>query len=156
MLNKITFSLDSLTQSYGRKTPLFPKRCDVMSRQMFALKITHTFDSEQCSRWYLLSSSYDNCWRLMLIYLTQKKDHQRKSSVDILWEVPWFYTFPYNLLPLSVKVRGLITRDLWRGSVWPLWFCFLFVASCLKSAPNSCLKWILQCVTLHCWSIAWK
>lgn len=61
---------------------------------------------------------------------------QRKISLEVLWEVLWFYAFTYNLLPLNVKVREQITRDLWRRSVWPLWFCFLFLASWLKSATK--------------------
>lgn len=62
--------------------------------------------------------------------------HQGKITLEILWGHSAFYTFPYHLLPPSVKVRRPIKRDLWLDSVWPLWFCFFFIPSCLKSATK--------------------
>lgn len=67
-----------------------------------------------------------------------------------------FYTFLYHLLPPSVKVRTPITRDPWLDSVWPLRFCFLLIPSCLKVPQSSCVQRSLPCMTLLCWSAAWK
>lgn len=140
----------SLTQrSKVKKKPLFPKWCDAMGRQTFGLWVLHesliqnsvpVIFLAQFLLW-LLEPKSDLCSPKIRSWMTQGK-----ITVESLWGHTAFCTFPYHLLPPSVKVRRPITRDLWLKSVWPLWF-----APSLSPLVSKCHTILVCCSVYRAW-----